>query len=228
MTETYYINVDIYNDDNLFNKRLSELSMFRRNKTLRYRYRKDQNLSIGVGMLLDHCLGKLGIREKHVNYVLGENGKPAFECNDDNVYTLRNIRFNVSHSGNMAICSWGTDPVGVDIEQIDYKQAESIPYNMLASEEVKYLLALPEYERIDVFYRLWTLKESFVKAIGGGLSINFDSFSVLLGASISVNQTINDNDYHFKEYTLPGYKISICSLEDDFASESIEILEKII
>lgn len=152
MTETYYINVDIYNDDNLFNKRLSELSMFRRNKTLRYRYRKDQNLSIGVGMLLDHCLGKLGIREKHVNYVLGENGKPAFECNDDNVYTLRNIHFNVSHSGNMAICSWGTDPVGVDIEQIDYKQAESIPYNMLASEEVKYLLALPR--TLSICYRI--------------------------------------------------------------------------
>lgn len=227
MIETYYINVDVYNDDDLFNKRLSELSMFRRDKTLKYRYRKDQNLSIGVGMLLDYCLRKLGIREKHMNYVLGENGKPSFECDVDSIYMLRNIHFNVSHSGNMAICSWGTVPVGVDIEQIDCKQTSSIPYNMLAAEETKYLLTLPEDERVDAFYRLWTLKESFVKAIGGGLSINFDSFNVLLGSSISVNQSINDDNYYFKEYMLPGYKISICCLEDDFASEPVEIFEKL-
>ncbi len=227
MIETYFINVDVYNDNTVFERRLSELSAFRKEKTLQYRYRKDQNLSIGVGTLLDHCLYKLGIREKNVKYVLGNNGKPAFECNDGHAFILENVHFNVSHSGNIAICSWGTIPVGVDIEQIKYNHSKTITCNMLTYQEAKYLDSLSDdCMCIEEFYRIWTLKESFVKAIGAGLAIGFDSFNIILNDKCSVIQSINEEAYYFKEYSISGYKTAVCCSKDDFATKPVEILEE--
>lgn len=227
MIETYFINVDVYNDNSVFGRRLSELSTFRKEKILQYRYRKDQNLSIGVGMLLDYCLRKLGTREKNVKYIFGKNGKPAFECNGGHALMLENVHFNVSHSGNMAVCSWGTMPVGVDIEQIEYNHSKTIPYHMLTCQEVKHLDSLSDTcMRIEEFYRIWTLKESFVKAIGAGLAISLDSFNIILSDKCSVVHSINENIYYFKEYNISGYKTAVCCLEDEFATEPVEILEK--
>lgn len=227
MVATYFINVDVYNDDILFHKRLSELSSYRREKTLCYRFRKDQNLSIGVGMLVDYCLQMFGIREKDAKYIFGKNGKPEFECINADFARMKNVHFNVSHSGSIAICSWGDIPVGVDIEKVEAGRNESIPYNMLAREEVQYLYSVQgELKRQDAFYRMWTLKESFVKVLGVGLSLDFDKFVVLPGEKSSVIQSVNKNKYYFKEYDIPGYKVSVCCPVNDFASTPIEIFDK--
>ena len=50
------------------------------------------------------------------------------------------------------------------------------PY--LAKEEIRYLDSLPQFRRDEGFYRLWTLKESFVKATGRGLDLPLRSFWV--------------------------------------------------
>ncbi|MDY6426445.1 MAG: 4'-phosphopantetheinyl transferase superfamily protein, partial [Bacteroidales bacterium] len=64
-----------------------------------------------------------------------------------------------------------------------------------------------------MFFRIWTLKESFVKCIGTGLSTPLNEFSIIPDwhGKITLNQTISNSEYNFVELNLDdGYKYSVC------------------
>lgn len=69
-----------------------------------------------------------------------------------------------------------------------------------------------------MFFRLWTLKESFVKALGKGILMPFDSFCIdFSGGEISVRQNVTSQQYFFKEYALgDGFKYAVCGLCGEF------------
>ncbi len=70
-------------------------------------------------------------------------------------------------------------PVGVDIEKIrpiDFAIAE----RFFTASEYRLLMDTAEQERLQLFYTLWTLKESYIKFVGKGLSIPLDSFAIEL------------------------------------------------
>ena len=59
---------------------------------------------------------------------------------------------------------------------------DDLARRFFAASEVDDLLSLPPQERPDAFFRCWTRKESFVKAVGDGLYLPLDSFRVSLRA----------------------------------------------
>ena len=65
------------------------------------------------------------------------------------------------------------EPVGVDIEEwndrLDYA---AIAKECFAESEKAFWQALPEHEKADCVFRFWTRKESFVKTVGAGLSLD--------------------------------------------------------
>lgn len=67
-------------------------------------------------------------------------------------------------------------PVGADVEVPDL-DAE-IPWKVLHPDEVEMLRALAGRPRAMAFTRLWSLKESYVKALGVGLGRDPASFAV--------------------------------------------------
>lgn len=67
-------------------------------------------------------------------------------------------------------------PVGADVEVLDL-DAE-IPWKVLHPDEVEMLQALAGRPRAMAFTRLWSLKESYVKALGVGLGRDPASFAV--------------------------------------------------
>lgn len=84
------------------------------------------------------------------------------------------IQFNISHSADtllVAISSIGA--VGVDIEQAKNQRTDfsGLVEKCFADSEIAYWNALPETEKSAEFYRFWTRKEAFVKAVGRGLAI---------------------------------------------------------
>lgn len=123
--------------------------------------------SVGAGYLL-YCLQKrFSIAEEPVLL----HGKPVFRKNAD-------VHFNISHSGGYAALAFGNMPLGVDIECI--KQANlRVAGRFFLKEEYDYITEKPEREQADAFFRIWTRKEAVVKAVGSGLRIPLNDFSVM-------------------------------------------------
>ena len=98
------------------------------------------------------------------------------------------IEFNLSHSGNHALLAVAKHKmVGVDIELIDQNiDFEKIAQHSFTAGECALIFDQPRHQQRSTFYRLWTAKESFVKALGKGMSLPFNRFELALSNSDSI------------------------------------------
>ena len=97
------------------------------------------------------------------NVTIGMTGKP--EC--------EGVFFNLSHSGDMVLCAICDMPVGCDIEKVADAPLE-IADRYFSEKERQYIdssQSLPEISRR--FFRIWTMKESYVKMTGEGMNLSF-------------------------------------------------------
>ncbi|AKF81922.1 4'-phosphopantetheinyl transferase [Myxococcus fulvus] len=94
------------------------------------------------------------------------------------------LRFNLSHTDGMALVAVGLDAeLGADVEDAERKgETVEIADSFFAAPEVAALKALPESEQRGRFFEYWTLKESYIKARGAGLSLPLDQFAFHLEA----------------------------------------------
>ena len=90
--------------------------------------------------------------------------------------------FSISHSGRMvwvALCRCAS--VGIDVEKLRPLPDAAELTSQLHPHEREALLSLPRAELQTAFYRCWTRKEAVLKAVGMGLSMPLQSFSVYTG-----------------------------------------------
>lgn len=136
--------------------------------------------------VLAHGLARLvlaawtGCDPAAVAFAVSEQGKP--------VLAGGGLAFNLSHAGNCALLAVtaGT-PVGVDVEPLrPLPEAGEVAARFFAPEERLALAACPPSERDAAFLRLWTRKEAYVKALGGGLALSLADFAVSLEAPVRV------------------------------------------
>jgi 4'-phosphopantetheinyl transferase len=74
--------------------------------------------------------------------------------------------------------------IGVDVEHVRPSLTnDQLPERFFSPQEVAELRALPRSAQTDAFFRCWTRKEAYIKARGGGLSIDLSSFAVSLAPS---------------------------------------------
>ena len=222
MVYTYYIDVTQLENEVLFHDKLNLLSPFRQQKIALLKHEKDKNRSLGAGIALDHALETYGLREKSVEYEFGEWGKPSLKYHP-------NIHFSLSHSGNYAICSIGDKPMGNDIELIKQGRLK-VADRFFAKEELDWMYAVEDEEEITQrMFRIWTMKESFLKATGMGISLPLHDFAVVMDEEknkIRVKHTFNAKYYHMREYAgIPDYRVAVCCEESgDVAYSMIPIL----
>ena len=107
-----------------------------------------------------------------------EHGKP-FALVEGSVAP---ISFNVSHSGNhglIALASKGR--LGVDVEERSHRRdLDAISETVFSPGEQAELASAGSPDRVHLFYKLWTIKEAFIKALGTGLSLSPSQFEVPL------------------------------------------------
>ncbi|MBY9079507.1 4'-phosphopantetheinyl transferase superfamily protein [Paenibacillus sp. HN-1] len=172
--------------------------------------------------LLGECLvrkaarSQLGLANKDITFVKNKYGKPS-------LHGVDSFFFNVSHSGDWVVLFWGRGEVGVDVEQVKTIDL-GIAERFFSPVEYADLLDRSVEERSAYFFDLWTLKESYIKTVGTGLSTPLDSFSirVLPGGEISV--TPNEKGFRFKQYELsPCYKMSACTCGTEFPETVIQL-----
>jgi 4'-phosphopantetheinyl transferase len=118
----------------------------------------------------------LGVAPEDIHLRYGPHGKPALSDSSGP------LRFNVSNAGELAAFAFTLGcEIGIDIEQHRaLTDLERIAHRFFAPEEAAELMELPSAEQTSAFFRCWTRKEAYIKALGGGLSIPLDSFSVTL------------------------------------------------
>ena len=121
---------------------------------------------------LRRVLGQLtGTSPAAVRFQYEEKGKP---------YLPGGPSFNQSHSEErIMIAVAASGRLGVDIEELRrVRLMLAIADKNFARDEVARLRAVPPDQRRRLFFRLWTRKEAFLKALGFGLTHPLRSFSV--------------------------------------------------
>lgn len=103
-----------------------------------------------------------------------QHGKPFLKNHPD-------IHFNISHCEGLVVCAFSDAPVGVDVERIaEFK--DSIVRKVLTKEEQEFLALYKEKEEYnELFFRFWTLKESWLKQDGSGFFRSPQEVSFELG-----------------------------------------------
>lgn len=114
----------------------------------------------------------LGIEPATLRFQRDEYGKPFLEHAGE-------ICFNLSHANGTSVLVVGLDArLGVDIEHVCAARAsEEVASRYFAPEECVYLRKLSPPDFAEGFFHIWTLKESFVKADGRGLSLPLSEFA---------------------------------------------------
>ena len=155
------------------------LSDDERMKAGRFRFDRDRNrYTVSFGILKSILGLYIGVEPGAVRISYGNRGKPKLSSENGK----SNIHFNLSHSEELAIYVFALDyEVGVDMERIrDFPEMERIVEDYFSPPEKNYYKALPKSKGREVFFRLWTRKEAYIKAIGEGLYHPLNRFEVSL------------------------------------------------
>lgn len=158
----------------VYERLLAKVGNERYNKTVRFRFRKDAYRSLLGDLLVRMTVSRhLGVRNSDIRFGTNQYGKP-------HLIGMPDFSFNLAHSGEWLALIWSrkNQALGVDVEAvkpIDFGIAE----RFFTAEEQAYIMSKDGSERLDAFFTLWTLKESYIKARGKGLSIPLDSFTLL-------------------------------------------------
>jgi len=156
---------------------LRTLAEEERTRASRFHFDKHRRHFVaGRGFLRALLARYLDTTPEEVQFAYGPYGKPVL----DGEHRESSLRFNASHSGDWALYAFVQDhEVGVDVEYIkaDF-ETEGIAERFFSALEVQTLYALADEEKPAAFFRCWTRKEAYIKAIGSGLSHPLDSFDV--------------------------------------------------
>ena len=141
------------------------LSDEERVRAARFLLEKERERFVFGRAMLRTILGSaLGLSEAQVPIQVGTSGKPEIKGSNGS-------SFNLSHSGNyIAVAVTRGRQVGIDIEvhrpNCDFR---AIAREYFCPAELAYLEACP-LRAEALFFRYWTLKEAYLKAVGSGLS----------------------------------------------------------
>jgi 4'-phosphopantetheinyl transferase len=184
----------IYIPDFNFEKAEFFLSPEEKKRMGKYKFEKDRKTYAAGRSALRLILSRfLKEKPRDLKFTYNNYGKPKIETHSET-----KICFNISHSGEFALIAVGFDAeIGIDIEfagELDYLAlAESV----FSEQELAELKTVPVKYLKTSFYKLWTRKEAFIKAVGMGLSFSLKEFDVSLISNITPQITIHKSQSSF-------------------------------
>lgn len=120
----------------------------------------------------------LGLDPRALIFVQNAFGKPRLADHPS-------VHFSLSHSSDQAVLAASEQrEIGIDIERVRPLDHLDLARRYFHPSEVAAIEgARPPEEQLLAFFRIWTLKEAIVKAIGKGLSLPLDTFDVSIATS---------------------------------------------
>ena len=157
-------------------------------------------------LLARYSVGQyLGKADQEINLVFGDKGKPHID-------NLKNVHYNISHSGHYVVCAVATAELGIDVERVR-KVNLRIAERFFSESEISDLMACNEEDRMHYFITLWTIKESYLKAIGRGLTQHLNSFTICKnGDSYILTGNEKAKEYGIETHELShDYMMAVCA-----------------
>lgn len=196
----YKININDLDDPQQNKGLLESVGVKRREKILRYYKSEDRKRSLGAGIIIEQILKENGLSEDHLKY--SENGKPVAD----------NLFFNVSHAGDYVVGVSSDCDVGCDIEKIIDAPIE-IAEHYFNQSEIEYIKS--ESDKNKAFFTLWTLKESYMKMTGMGMSLPLDSFEIIKTEKEFILGRSQEKHGFFKTIEFDEHIFSVCSEKEN-------------
>ncbi len=175
----WYIEPESIRDPIQVNHFLRWLSPKERDQYQRFRFDKHRHTYLVSHALLRGALSQTTqIRPDQLSFATNPYGKPHL----DQSIPLPVPHFNLSHTDGLAVLAISAQTeVGVDVENTQRTgMTRELAENFFANEEYQVVAHLQDPERTIKMLEFWTLKESYIKAVGAGLSIPLDSFAFAL------------------------------------------------
>ncbi len=187
---------------------MSGMAKEKRNRILMLANEKDRRLAVTAHRLLCFSLHKVfGTVLTAEDWARGWHGKPYLK-------RAPHVHFNISHSGKVAMCALHSAPVGADVELIKTIDDNAAVLS-LSDEELKAVQAAVDKD--SFFYKIWTMKEAYVKFCGRGLGGGLKKLTVYpYGDDIISN--VSGCKFALID-AVPGYQAAVCAAD---ATHSVE------
>jgi 4'-phosphopantetheinyl transferase len=138
----------------------------------------DRDSYISAHALLRVTLSRMaGIASADLRFLTAKNGKPSLDPSQ----ALPELQFSLTHTRGLAACAVGrSHALGIDAEAWSVPAPIDLAARYFAPTEALLVAKQEPAGRPSTFYRLWTLKEAYLKAIGHGLAVPLESFAFSL------------------------------------------------
>ena len=191
-------------------------------RILRMKSEKSQMQSITAGLLLEYALREMGFCGKELTFLKNADGKP-------HIKELPEFYYNLTHCAKCAALVTDSCEVGIDVEGI-HKDGKKLAERFFAEEEKEALLR--DFTD-EAFTKIWTRKESYLKATGIGMRMPLNGFSVLeekvlRKETIPLEMVSEKDSYYIKSFPLKedgdleDIWLSVCRKNESFANVEIE------
>lgn len=160
-----------------FSQLLQVLSSDELKRADHFQLEKDKRRFILCRALLRMTISHyLNFEPGQIEFSYGAYGKPALSypfCED-------NLEFNLSHSNDLMLFAITRGhKVGIDVEHLrNIPRIELLVERYFSFKEINAFHTLPLHEKQANFFRVWTRKEAYAKAMGWGLAFPLDGIDV--------------------------------------------------
>lgn len=167
--------------------------------------------------------GHLQRTADHVVLSFNPYGKPVLDLPGQAC-----VEFNISHShGRLLIAVCQGFPVGIDIEKIDYAiDPILMAQNGLLHEDLEQLQAAAANDRHGLFFRLWTRREAYLKALGKGFLAVSETVSKMDSGNGILVRKVPDSAHCVVIQDLPiapDFKAAVALVSDAGPPEALHI-----
>ncbi|CAG2054701.1 unnamed protein product [Timema podura] len=155
----------------------------------RFVFKKDAKASLTGRLLLrKYVCDTSGLPYSEINFDRDVNGRPRLVCDDSKRELARSLHFNVSHHGDYAVLAGevGNVQLGIDVMKIEYTGGKPLSeffrlmtrhFSMQEWNTIRGVHGTSESKQLAMFIRHWCLKESYVKALGVGITVDLRNIS---------------------------------------------------
>ncbi len=194
----FWCSVAALEEPGRYERLLQRLPEERKERTERLRRPADRWRSVAGWLMFETAMRSAGIPQERWQFRYGVQGKPYLGLED--------LQFSISHSGPVALCAVSAQELGADVQQ-PARWNERLVRRVCTAGERAWLETQPQ--PAQAFFRLWTRKESLVKACGLGIGCGLDTICCL-----PEEETVFQNArWYFYEQQLAGCPACVCTGE---------------